>query len=33
MLHGVGVPACIGTGRAAAERIAAGLGVRGTMAV
>jgi oxygen-dependent protoporphyrinogen oxidase len=33
MLHGVGVPACIGTARVAAERIAAGLGVRGTMAV
>jgi protoporphyrinogen/coproporphyrinogen III oxidase len=26
LLHGVGVPACIGTGRSAAERIAAGLG-------
>jgi oxygen-dependent protoporphyrinogen oxidase len=25
MLHGVGVPACIATGRAAAERIAAAL--------
>ncbi|HZZ46541.1 MAG TPA: protoporphyrinogen oxidase [Pseudonocardia sp.] len=34
MLHGVGVPACIGTGRAAAERLVAELGrADGTMAV
>ena len=27
-LHGVGVPACVGTARGAAERIASGLGAR-----